>query len=184
MLALPLGLLNYSLLVLPLFLLFLAGIPGQKKKNPTGNENPGESVSPVDYPDLPNLTLVPGIGQQELDVRCVFPLSAWGTWACLSSGSAARRDSVCWLLLFELYHNKARQSLIRAGLSRKSAARTRSEECQLWVALDSVCLLGQLASSANKGGRIIVLISFTGMKLRLLKVVKCCEVEEIKLLKH
>lgn len=69
-------------------------------------------------------------------------------------------------------------------MSRKSAVRTRSEERQLWVALDLVCLLGQLASSPNKGGRIIVLISFTGIKLRLLKVVKCCEVEEIKLLKH
>lgn len=50
--------------------------------------------------------------------------SAWGTRACLSSGCAARRDSVHWLLLFEVCHNKVRSSLIRAGLSRKSAGRT------------------------------------------------------------
>lgn len=81
-----------------------------------------------------------------------------------SSGSAARRDTMHWLLLFEVYHNKVRTSLIRAGLSRKSAGRTRSEEHQLWVAPDSVCHLGQLSSSPNKGGRIIVLGSFTWMK--------------------
>lgn len=48
MLVLPLGLLNYSLPVLALFLLFPAGIPGplilislhvQKKENPSGNKN-------------------------------------------------------------------------------------------------------------------------------------------------
>ena len=69
-----------------------------------------------------------------------------------------------WLLLFEVYHNKVGTSLIRAGLSRKSAGRTRSEEHQLRVVPDLVGHLGQLASSPNKGGRILVLISFTWMK--------------------
>lgn len=150
MLVLPLGLLNYSLLVLALFLLFLAGIPGpltlifywnvQKKENPTGNENPGANMRAVDHPDFQNLPLVPDIGQQELDVHCVLPLSAWEIWAYLSTGSAARRESVCWLLVFEVYHNKAGAPLIRAGLSRKSRVRTRSEECQLWVAPQCVSL--------------------------------------------
>lgn len=71
---------------------------------------------------------------------------------------------MCWLLLFEVYHNKVRTSLIRAGSSRKSAGRIRSKEHWLRVAPDSVCHLGQLASSPSKVGRIIVLISFTWMK--------------------
>lgn len=83
------------------------------------------------------------------------------------------------LLCFEVYHNKVRTSLIKTGSSRKSAGRARRRERQLWVARDSVCHLRQL-----QGGRIIVLISFTWMKRRLLEVVKYCEVGEIKVLKH
>lgn len=175
MLVFPAGLLNYFLLALALFCLFPAGVPGplififlltyaKERKSHWEQEpslQPGESVSAVDHPALPNLFVctshhLAGAGcvlySPAVSLRDVgSPLLG----ECCQEGQRAR------LLLFEVYHSKVIISLIRAGLSGKSAGRTRSKEHWLWVASDSVCHLGQFASSPNKGERIIVLTPFS-----------------------
>lgn len=171
MLIFPAGLLNYFLLALALFCLCPAGVPGpliliflltnaKERKSHWEQEpslQPGESVSAADSPALPNLFVctshhLAGAGcalhSPAVSLRDMgSPLLR----ACCQEGQRAR------LLLFEVSHSKVIICLIRAGLSIKSAGRTRSEERWLWVAPDSVCHLEQLASSPNKGGRIIVL---------------------------
>lgn len=197
MLVFPAGLLNHFLLALALFSLFPAGVPGpliliflvtyaKERKSHWEQEpslQPGEGESAVDHPALPNLFVctshhLAGAGSALYSPAAFLrdmglPLLR----ECCQEGQWAR------LLLFEVSHSKVIICLIRAGLSRKSAGRTRNEKCWLWVAPASVCHLGQLASSPNKEGRIIVLTPFSWVKWRLLKVMKCCEVGENKSLK-
>lgn len=171
---------------LGLILIFLLTCAKERKSHweQEPSPQPGESVSAVDHPALPNLFVCtshylarsgcalysPAVSLRDMGLPLLRECCQEGQWARL--------------LPFEVSHSKVIICLIRAGLSRKSAGRARSKEHWLWVAPDSVCHLGQLASSPNKGGRIIVLTPFSWMKWRLLKVMKCCEGGEIKVLKH
>lgn len=175
MLVFPAGLLNYFLLALALFRLFPAGVPGplifillltyaKERKSHWEQEpslQPGKSVSAVDHPALPNLFVC--TSHHLAGAGCVLysPAVSLRDVGSPLLGECCQEGQRVRLLLFEVYHSKVIISLIRAGLSGKSAGRTRSKERWLWVASDSVCHLGQFASSPNKGERIIVLTPFS-----------------------
>lgn len=173
MLVFPAGLLNYFLLALALFCLCPAGVPGplilvslltyaKERKSHWEQEpslQPGESVRAVDHPALPNLFVCASHHLAGAGCALHSPAVSLRDMGSPLLRECCQEGQRAQLLLFEVTHSKVIICLIRAGLSTKSAGRTRSEERWLWVAPDSVCHLGQLASSPNRGGRIIVLYS-------------------------
>lgn len=143
MLVFPAGLLNYFLLALALFRLFPAGIPGPliliflltyaKERKSHWEQEPslqtGKSVSVVGHPALPNLFVCTSHHLAGSGCALYSPAVSLRDMGspllreCCQEGQQAR------LLLFEVSHSKVIISLRRAGLSRKSAGRTRNNEC-------------------------------------------------------